>query len=113
MAVPSRAELLSVWENARERGALEKAILLLEAAHPEQARDELYALPVGERDVRLLALRRNLFGPTLKSIATCPACDTHLEFALDARELIGESLPTPQPAPLRLTVGDTELDHQR
>jgi hypothetical protein len=106
MPAPSHAELLALWERAREQGLAQRALTLLGAVSPQSSLDELHAMPVGERDSRLLRLREQLFGPALQSVATCPACHTRLEFTLQAGALAGATLPAEPP---RLTVGDMEL----
>ena len=85
---------------------------MLTAAYPQSSRDDLSALPLGERDSRLLGLRASLFGTYLQSVVACPACGTQLEFTLDTRDLIGS--PTSQDsAPLSVTAGDTSLSVRR
>jgi uncharacterized protein (UPF0212 family) len=48
--------------------------------------DEAMALPVGERDDRLLAVRAVTFGPEMASVAECPACGERCEATLDAAQ---------------------------
>ncbi|CAB3803416.1 hypothetical protein LMG28688_05784 [Paraburkholderia caffeinitolerans] len=80
----SAAELLCAWEDGLSRGPVDRALVLLAAASPEAAPDSLAALPIGERDSRLLALRAWIFGATLASRATCPECGEQVEFSFDA-----------------------------
>ena len=75
-------ELLIAAERFRleplpRRGA---ALLALAAAPGE----DTMALPIGERDGRLLALRAATFGRDLTAIASCPACAERVEVTLDA-----------------------------
>lgn len=72
-------ELMWAWEAGRERSFAHRALLLLACASPETSWDELSALPVGERDTRLMTLREWTFGRDLSSLATCPACQERLE----------------------------------
>jgi hypothetical protein len=106
----SGVELLGVWERAREQNAVDKAITMLGIAHPRSTREDLSALPVGERDARLLGVRQLLFGPSLDSVTSCPACATQLEFTLDTRQLMGAAVPSVSPDPLRLTDGNTVIE---
>jgi hypothetical protein len=58
------------------------------------ARDEAMALPVGERDDRLLALRIATFGAELTAVADCPHCGQPCETTFDATALrIGATAP--------------------
>lgn len=98
-APPSEAALLAAWEHGRPRGAPERAVALLAAAHPECEPAALAALPVGRRDELLLALRARLFGARCACVARCPACGDRLEFALALAEL---RAPPPAPLPPRL-----------
>jgi uncharacterized protein (UPF0212 family) len=50
------------------------------------ARDDAMALPVGERDDRLLALRIATFGAELTGVAGCPECGTLCETTFDAEQ---------------------------
>jgi hypothetical protein len=76
---PTAAELLDTWECALAQSTLHRALLLLGRACPEARPGELSALPIGERDRRLVELRRMLFGPRLSMVASCPACGARLE----------------------------------
>jgi hypothetical protein len=87
MMAPLDERLLDVWERGARRYPLDRGLLLLSIARPDDALDLLADVPIGERDGSLLALRRALFGATLESVVDCPACGTRLEFALDADEL--------------------------
>jgi hypothetical protein len=95
--LPDR-RLLDLWERGARRHPLDRALLLLAAATPDEPLDALADVPVAERDRALLALRRAMFGPTLPSCVDCPACGTRLEFALDTDALV---LP-PQPATIEV-----------
>lgn len=91
MAVPrdkasqiSAGELLDAWEAASGRPEWARALALLAAGH-DDGDGALAALPVGERDRRLVALRRSVFGTSVQATAECPACaePAELSFALD------------------------------
>jgi hypothetical protein len=81
--------VLAVWEQAQGHGPTVRALALLAASHPETAWEDLAALPLGERDRRLLALREQALGRRLEGVARCPACREPLDILLDARELAG------------------------
>lgn len=97
---PTEAALLAAWEQGRPRGAPERAVALLAAAHPGRPRAELAALPIGRRDALLLDLRGRLFGPRCRCIASCPACGERLELGLAIAEL---RAPAPLALPPALT----------
>jgi hypothetical protein len=94
MRAPLGERLLEVWERGARRHPLDRGLLLLSIARPDDALDALADVSIGERDRALLALRSALFGATLESVVDCPACGTRLELAIDA----GELRTTPGPA---------------
>lgn len=79
--------LLEVWERGQEHSPTLRALSLLAAAEPEAAWEDLGALPLGERDRRLLELREETLGRGIEGVVDCPACRDPLDIALDAREL--------------------------
>ena len=81
------SELLQVWEEGQSRNPYEQALLLLEAACPEQSRKELAMLSIGSRDARLLTLRELTFGERMASVASCPACGMRLEFSINVADV--------------------------
>src|SRR5215213_6646242 len=88
--------LLEVWERGLDHGSTVRALALLSAAEPEVAWEDLGALPLGERDRRLLALREEMLGRGIDGVAYCPACGEPLDIALDARELRSVAEPGPR-----------------
>ena len=84
----SASELLAVWERGRRQPPVRQALLLLEAACPDETPEALAALPVGRRDARLLKLRASMLGSHLESVVACPACGEQLEFSLEAETLL-------------------------
>ena len=104
--MPSNAEILAVWERARVQGPAARALTLLGAVSPLETLEQLHAVSIGERDARLLQLREQLFGAEMPSVATCPECQTRLEFTLNARALSHESVPA---SVQRVSVGEMEL----
>jgi hypothetical protein len=83
----SAREVLDICDQGHGHGTTAKALLLLAAASPEATWEDLAALPVGERDQRLLALRESTLGPRLEALARCPACGETVELALESGEL--------------------------
>jgi hypothetical protein len=81
------SELLNTWDRGLTQHPVRRALLLLEAACPEQSAAELGRLSLAERDARLLELRQMIFGPQMDSLAACPACGARLEARLSAQDL--------------------------
>ena len=84
MRVPTASELLAAWEEGVTLQPAGQAVLLLALVCPERAPADL---SLGERDRRLLALREQLFGPRLRSLAACPGCGEQLELDFDVGDL--------------------------
>lgn len=70
---------MGAWEAGRGHMLAHRALLLLAYACPESSWETLAALPIGERNVRLLTLRELTFGSLLSSLVACPACGERLE----------------------------------
>jgi len=79
--------VLEAWETAAAAEPVERALRLLAAAEPGLAHEELWALSIGRRDRRLIELREQLFGDTLRGFAECPHCQDRLEYSLSAAAL--------------------------
>ena len=75
---------LDLWERAQPLAPIERAVELAAAAAPVAARDAVAALPLGQRDARLLALR----DAALDATAGCPECGETIEFSPDAAQLL-------------------------
>jgi len=90
------ARLLKVWERASQRTAVERALLLLAAACPENAVDELARLSIGERDSLLIALREWTFGPQFVARVPCAKCSEPLEVAFNVADIRLDSPPQPE-----------------
>lgn len=93
-------ELLQVWEQGSAQTPVGQALALLAAAAPEIPREQLMALPIGQRDGYLLTLREWTFGPHIDSVAHCPQCGEILELNFKVDEI--RVPPTLEAAPLHL-----------
>ena len=82
MRALAAADILQIWETARRFHPVDRALAFLEAAQPEYPREELAALPLGERDRRLLFLRELSFGDRLEGCCECPHCGATAQFEL-------------------------------
>lgn len=89
------AEVLDLCDRGHGRSATVRALLLLAAGSPGAEWEDLLALPLGERDRRLLRLRAATLGPHLEAQARCPACRETAEIDLDTADLLatGEAVP--------------------
>lgn len=87
MANTGAAELLAAWEAGLGEAPVGRALLLHRTARPDVDVSRLPALPVGEREADLFALRRALFGERMQVRLECAACGQDMEFDLDAGEL--------------------------
>jgi len=99
------ADLIAIWERGHDQDGIERALTILGAVAPDRSRDDLARLPIGRRDLLLLAVRSRTFGRPLASVADCPTCREQLECALDAdaigRELAAGSEAVEAPGELR------------
>jgi hypothetical protein len=80
------AELIAVWECGNAVADWHKALAILARGAADQ--DHLRALSMGERNARLLALRRDTFGGQLRAYVKCPRCGEPLEFEQGIDELL-------------------------
>jgi hypothetical protein len=87
------SELLTVWEEGLDQPLLEKTLRLLGRACSVDNPGEIGRLSIGERDVRLLALREWMFGPTLRNVANCPVCKQPAEWETSTGNLRLQTLP--------------------
>jgi len=81
------SEIIQLWETACRYHPVDQALSMLQAVLPEQSREELAALPLGQRDALLLSMRRATFGNALPGTSRCPACSGTIEFELNCGSL--------------------------
>jgi hypothetical protein len=95
------ARLLEASELGARLHPLDRALVVLRLSAPNLDED-LAALPIAERDRRLIALRHAMFGDRMGCVADCPVCGGAQEFELSAGALLaGISAPRP-PETLRV-----------
>lgn len=83
----SAQRMLSVWDSGRTRGDLLRRTLdLLRLPGPVEI-GEIAALPVGERDARLLEVYEDLFGDELEALVRCTSCGEELEVRLPVKSV--------------------------
>lgn len=78
----SANDIVQLWEWGRDKHPIDRALALLALACPEWTPEQLQGLTVGQRNSRLLALREETLGSTLKGYAECARCRAPLEFSL-------------------------------
>jgi hypothetical protein len=86
-------EVLDVWEQGQRYGSTVRALALLATACSDEPWEALEALPLGERDRRLLGLRIVTTGRRLDAFAACPCCGEPLDLSLDAGALLAACGP--------------------
>jgi hypothetical protein len=91
---PSTSELLTAWE--RGLGCMPAARALILLATGDDSEAEIAALTIGERDGRLLELRRWAFGADVTGAAECPSCGLELELPFTIDQL--RAAPADMPA---------------
>lgn len=81
-------DLLTVWEQGLGKPQLNRALLLLMATHPELDPNDIAEWSIGQRDQRLLQLRKQLFGATLVSTCVCPECSERIEWQNNINDIL-------------------------
>ena len=81
MRAPSASDLLGAWEQSAGLPFVRRALVLLAASSPGTPLDQLAALPIGQRNARLLDLRARTFGSDLVALTECPGCGGRVEAA--------------------------------
>ena len=91
----SADQLVRAWEAGTALSQPARAIELLTALQPETSKSVVASLSLGERDGRLLRLRRALFGPVLDATVACPHCEQRVELAVDVESLLLQKIDAP------------------
>jgi hypothetical protein len=92
------SQLLALWDAGQTRHPIDRALLALALAMPEEAPETLADRPVGWRESHLFALRNATFGSALEGYAPCPVCSSLMEFSLDGNALLDDLAPPPDDA---------------
>lgn len=100
--------VIEVWEKGLGQPSVERALVVLSACTDEPP-EILPTLSLGERDRRLTAVYRRLFGETLHAFAECPQCAERLEYSISARDLNLTSEIPAGPDDMTLISGDLSL----
>jgi len=93
------AEALSLWEQARREIPARRAAALLAPLPSFPVPADPARMPVGRRDAHLMEMRAHLFGPIVRGVATCPACQQKIEFDTTITDLqLSHDGPNPEVA---------------
>ena len=84
--------LLAIWERGATWRPLDRALLILQYACPDETRETLSELAIGDRDSLLLLVRGETFGDHMEAYVECPACGERLEFALSCEALLADAI---------------------
>lgn len=87
MRTLAAADMIGIWERGLACDEAERALAILQSVTPEREPNDLALLPIGRRDILLLAAHRRVFGRLMEGVFACPACGEMLEFTLDAAEI--------------------------
>src|SRR5215813_14180400 len=102
------ADLLDAWERGCHQPASWQALVLLAAAAPDRAPDDLAGMSIGRRDAWLLSLRESHFGPRVTGVVTCRACQEQIEVDFDIRQV--RAAPPASTAPLSVSRSGYQVD---
>jgi len=83
----SARQILDVWEQASGVRHEHRSRLLLSLGQPGMASHDIDDLCLGERNQRLLQIRKALFGSKLEAYVECPGCGEALDLAFLVDEL--------------------------
>ena len=84
----SSQDVYRIVEWGQDKHAVDRALMLLQAAVPNVPRDELIRLPLGRRDALLLELRAGTFGEDFEFLVRCPKCNTAFEFGVSMKQIL-------------------------
>jgi hypothetical protein len=75
-------DAIRIWESSQRQPSAAKIISVLAVAFPEERKEELARLTLGQSNRHLLDLREQIFGSHLNASSTCSNCGTRFEFDL-------------------------------
>src|SRR5512136_3461493 len=91
MRTLSSSDLLNVWERSAGLHPLDRGLVALSAAFPEEPPASLADWTLGRRNQALIELHCCLFGPALGGWTACAGCGEKMEFEIDGRALLNKS----------------------
>jgi hypothetical protein len=100
--------VLRAWEQASRTSGNERALVLTACAAPGAG--DPSSLTLGRRDAVLLRLYRELRGPVVEALATCPRCESTLDVHLPVADLIDTYSGNPASDPFaEFSLGTTRV----
>lgn len=100
----SAEQMLRVWEAGLDRSPLTRAVEMLRVA---EVTEDPAGLSLGARDLHLLELREQIFGPEIHGAGNCPQCGEPVEMNFSVTDIL---LPLPSSSnDLRVSVGDFDV----
>jgi hypothetical protein len=112
MPALTASDVLRLWEIGVSQTPARRALTILQAAAPAASASDLWALPVGRRDRRLLEVRQNTFGAELDAVLACPACAERVEFRLDTSALLDEDASVDSATESEVAVDDWRVRYR-
>jgi hypothetical protein len=109
----SNRDVLRVWEIAQSQDPINRALTMLAMTFPEEAPEALSALPIGQRDELLFAIREATFGSRIEGLASCPDCGEAVELTLNTETLCVEGDPGNEFPGSLTEVGSSRLGNER
>ena len=88
MASMDATFILQLWEDHRSRMPLDRSLAISAVAEPQVDAATAAAMPIGERNARLLRLRQLWSQADFEVTAVCPHCAAMLEFAVAPEQLL-------------------------
>lgn len=83
----SAEEILALWEAARNKTPVERAIAIWATSDPLQRGAALWDLSLIERDRALISLRRVMYGDVADCFLRCPECSAQLELSVNLAQI--------------------------
>lgn len=109
MRALSAQEVITAWEHGERQHLVDRALTMLSLSCPELSHAELHNLTVGQRNIRLLDVRRRTLGAMAQCFAHCPECQMALEFTVDTATLIRDE---PQELTGRVSIAGYQIDYR-
>jgi hypothetical protein len=104
------SSLLYAWETGASQPPVRRALTLLSVAFPEVSPSEWARHRIGERDRYLIALREELFGTHMETVAQCPQCSERLEMNFETRDIAVAPAPGADQGLLRVASEGLEIE---
>lgn len=94
-------QIVDIWDRGADQPVWMRALTILSVAGGDGDTDRLASLPLGGRDRMLLDLHERTFGPVLRGLVRCPACDESVALSVHAGDLHAD-VPADDGSPLVL-----------